>query len=40
MQRGDDGDKVLYTISYKRIVEMDPEPKQEDLGPLFPFLIN
>ena len=40
MQIGDDGDKVLYTISYKRIVEMDPEPKQEDLGPLFPFLIN
>ena len=40
MQIGDDGDKVLYTISYKRIVEKDPEPKQEDLGPLFPFLIN
>lgn len=40
MQIGDNGDKVLYTISYKRIVEKDPEPKQEDLGPLFPFLIN
>ena len=40
MQIGDDGEKGLYTISYKRIVEKDPEPKQEDLGPLFPFLIN
>lgn len=40
MQIEDDGDRVLYTISYKRIVEKDPEPKQEDLGPLFPFLIN